>query len=221
MIGTHDPGNVPMPKPVSRIFAALPDAITSAMYLCAWIAPTLLGVDTVRNLLTTITIEFLVLHASALYGFGVARDRQWRRWLLLAGLSAVYLLVMAGFARHLQSAWPIAAFFWLFTARFSYILLHPATAERDSERAQWIWFWSVVAFAIAAYLGDYLSLPKFGMNDAFAHRLHLPGDPPAQEHAPHLVLAFGAAYFALQAYLKVCFSDPPGATSAAAARAGS
>ena len=205
-----------MPKSAARSFAALPDAITSATYLGAWIAPTLLGVDAVRNLQTTIVIEFLVLHASALYGFGVARRGVWRRWMLLAGLSAVYLLVMAAFARRLQSPWPIAAFFWLFTARFGYILLHPTTAEQDSDRAQWIWLWSVVAFAIAAYAGDYLSLPKFGMSDAFTRQLPLPGDSKTAA-APHLLMAFGAAYFALQAYLKVYFSAPA-ATKASSPR---
>ena len=209
-----------MPKSVSRIFAVLPDTITSGTYLCAWIAPTLLGAEAVRNLQTTITIEFLVLHASALYGFTVAKNGQWRRWLLLAGLSAVYLLVMVAFARRLQSAWPVAAFFWLFTARFGYILLHPATAEQDSDRAQWIWLWSVVAFAIASYAGDYLSLPKFGMNDAFVRQLPLPGDAK-QAVAPHMMMAFGVAYFALQAYLKFHFSEPPPVRSAPAAQTAS
>jgi hypothetical protein len=193
-----------MLKPSTRLLAALPDALTAVTYFCAWVAPALLGVVWVRNLQTTILIELLVLHASALYGFGVAKNRQWKRWMLLSALSVVYLLVMLALARKLQSPWPIFAFFWLFTCRFGYILLHPATAERDSERAQWVWLWSVVAFAIGSWLGDHLSLPKLGMTEHYARRLRLPGDAE-NGVAPHLTMAFGTTYFLLQAYLKVHF----------------
>lgn len=51
----------------------MPDCLTSAIYLVAWIAPTQLDPVRFRNLLAAIVIEFLVLHASAFYGFGIAK----------------------------------------------------------------------------------------------------------------------------------------------------
>src|SRR6476646_7371176 len=57
-----------MPRFFSRLSASIPDAITAAFYFTAWVAPTLLGPQWVRSLLAAIVIEFLVMHASALYG---------------------------------------------------------------------------------------------------------------------------------------------------------
>src|SRR4029079_6914132 len=68
-----------------RILAAVPDTMTAAFYLAAWVAPALIGAAGVRNLLGAVVIEFLVMHASALYGFGIARreDRLAKRTAIL------------------------------------------------------------------------------------------------------------------------------------------
>mgnify|MGYP001796616711 CR=1 FL=1 len=71
---------------------AVPDCLTAATSLVAWIAPTQLDPVRFRNLLAAIVIEFLVLHASALYGFGIAKraDRLARRAWILGGLTVLY-----------------------------------------------------------------------------------------------------------------------------------
>lgn len=59
---------------VPRLGVAPPDCLTTATYLVAWIAPTQLDLVRFRNLLAAVMIEFLVLHASALYGLGIAKN---------------------------------------------------------------------------------------------------------------------------------------------------
>ena len=51
----------------NRVFAALPDAVTSAIFLTAWIAPGVLGPVWVKNLMLTMLIEFIVMHSGAFY----------------------------------------------------------------------------------------------------------------------------------------------------------
>jgi len=112
----------------ARVAAAVPDAITSATYVVAWIAPALLGVTAVRNLLVAIVVEFLVLHATALYGVGVRHlgmaVRQ--RAIVLAAVSLPYAIVAVWLALGLDMPWVVLSFLWLFTARFAFLLRRPA-----------------------------------------------------------------------------------------------
>ena len=80
--------------PLVRAFNALPDLITSATFLCAWIAPGLIGYARVRDLMLLMLIEFIVMHSGAFTAvvFGMQDVSRIKRALSLAGLTAFYLM---------------------------------------------------------------------------------------------------------------------------------
>ena len=118
---------------------AAPACLTAATHPVAWIAPTQLDPVRFRNLLAAIVIEFLVLHASALYGFGIARreDRLARRAWILGGLTILYLIPITPLAVQLKTHCPILSFLWLLPIRCSFILTPPGppTAGAPLESA--------------------------------------------------------------------------------------
>ena len=205
----------------TRIAAALPDTITSATYLVAWIAPALLGVTAVRNLLVAIVIEFLVLHATALYGVGVRHlgmgVRQ--RAIALGIVSLPYAIVAVWLALGLDMPWVVFSFLWLFTARFGFLLRRPAaTAALEMSRAWTLWLVSLGAFVIGIMACNKLPLPTLGLTPEFVASLSMSGHPDAKAQAPHISIAFGVFYFAVLALAKAMLL---GGAAAAAEGAGS
>lgn len=189
----------------ARVAAALPDAITSGTYLVAWIAPALLGVTALRNLLAAIVIEFLVLHATALYGLGVRHlgmaVRQ--RATVLGVVSLPYAIVAVWLALGLDLPWVVFSFLWLFTARFAFLLRRPAaTAALEMSRARTLWLVSLGAFVIGIVACNKLPLPTLGLTPEFVATLSMSGHPDPKAQAPHVSIAFGVFYFALLALAK-------------------
>jgi len=189
----------------ARVAAAVPDAITSATYLVAWIAPALLGVEIVRNLLVAIVIEFLVLHATALYGVGVQRIgvgvRQ--RGIVLGAVSLPYALIAVWLAFGLDMPWVVFSFLWLFTARFAFVLQRPAaTAALEMARTRTLWLVSLGAFVVGIVACNKLPMPTLGLTPAFVATLSLSGHPNPAAQAPQASIAFGFFYFAVLALAK-------------------
>jgi len=189
----------------ARVAAAVPDAITSATYVVAWIAPALLGVTAVRNLLVAIVVEFLVLHATALYGVGVRHlgmaVRQ--RAIVLAAVSLPYAIVAVWLALGLDMPWVVLSFLWLFTARFAFLLRRPAaTAAQEMSRARRLWLVSLAAFVIGIVACNKLPLPALGLTPEFVATLSMSEHPDPSAQAPHISIAFGVAYFAVLALAK-------------------
>jgi len=192
-----------------RLFAAVPDAITSAIFLTAWIAPTIPGPETVRNLTLTMLIEFIVFHSSAFYaGIVTVSESRIKSTLLMLALAAFYMMFVAAFAFAFDSAWPVYAFGWLLLSRFVHLLTHP---EQGAECMMLLWGASCATYVIGALVTVMLPLPALGMTPDFIASMHLPGSGEWIER-PQTVLAFGTFYFAIQAWLKYALAD--GADSA-------
>ena len=203
-----------MPKMLSRLSASIPDVITAAFYCTAWVAPTLLGPGWVRNLLAAIAIEFLVMHASALYGFGIARrdDRLAKRAVILGVLTCAYLVPISAIAIFMQTIAPVLSFVWLFTSRFAFILLNPATAVEETRRVQWLWAVSLVTYFVGVILTNKLPLPALGLTPDFVASLSISGHPNPKAQPPQITIAFGLLYFLVQACAKFYFAggeEPP------------
>jgi hypothetical protein len=185
-----------------RLFAAVPDTITSAIFLTAWIEPSIPGAETVRNLMLTMLIEFIVVHSGAFYAAIVSNsESRIRNTLLLLGLAAFYMMFIAAFAFAFDSTWPIFAFGWLLLSRFSHLWTHPVQGSRDTERMMMLWGVSCAAYVLGAGATVMLPLPALGMTPDFVASMHLPGSGEWIER-PQTVLAFGFLYFAVQAYAK-------------------
>ena len=192
----------------ARLIAALPDAITAAIFLTAWIAPAIPGPEAVKNLMLTMLIEFIVVHSSAFYAGisamdGVARGK---RMLMLLGLAAFYMMFIAAFAFAFDSTWPIFAFGWLLLSRFAHLWTHAAQGSRETERMMMTWAASCATYVLGAIATVVLPLPALGMTPEFIASMHLPGSGEWIER-PQTVLAFGLLYFAIQAWVKYSLAD--------------
>ncbi len=196
---THSMRNV-----IPRLGVAAPDCLTAATYLVAWIAPTRLDPVRFRNLLAAIVIEFLVLHASALYGFGIAKrqDRLDRRAWILGGLSLLYLIPVTFIAVKLKTEGPILAFFWLFTSRFAFLLIHPGSAAAETRRTVTLWGISLATFMVGSFLVTKIPLPPLGLTPRFVASLSMSGHPNPNAQPPQITIAFGVFYFLVQAGAK-------------------
>jgi hypothetical protein len=186
-----------------RLFVAMPDAITAAVFLIAWIAPNLVGPDRVSNLTLTMVMEFIVMHSSAFYaGLAASNDMsRAKRAAILTGLSAVYLIFIVGFSLILHSFWPMFAFAWLFGSRFMHIWTHPAQSGGETTRMIQLWVVSALSYIFGAIATVLLPLPAFGITPAFIVSMHLNGGGEWVER-PYTVLAFGMFYFGVQAWAK-------------------
>ncbi len=189
---------------IPRLGVAAPDCLTAATYLLAWIAPTQLDPVRFRNLLAAIVIEFLVLHASALYGFGIAKrkDRLAQRAWILGGLTALYLIPITLMAVQLKTDGPILAFFWLFTSRFAFILIHPESAAAETRRTVTLWVVSLLAFVVGTIAVNKIPLPALGLTPQFVASLSMSGHPNPKAQPPQITIAFGVLYFLVQAGAK-------------------
>ena len=189
---------------IPRLGAATPDCLTAATYLLAWIAPTQLDPARFRNLLAAIVIEFLVLHASAFYGFGIAKreDRLARRAWILGGLTVIYLIPITLMAVQLKTDVPILTFFWLFTSRFAFILIHPESAAAETRRTVTLWVVSLLAFFVGTIAVNKIPLPALGLTPQFVASLSMSGHPNPKAQPPQITIAFGVLYFLVQAGAK-------------------
>ena len=211
---------------VPRAFVALPDAISAAVFLTAWIAPTLLGPEVVKDLMLTMLIEFIVIHSSGFYAVisGLEGTRRGARLIMLTGLTCFYLLFVLAFSYGFGSIWPIFAFGWLFVSRFAHIWIHPLRLSRETGRMMLMWAASGATYVVGVFVTVFLPLPHFGVTPEFVAAMHLAGKGEWISR-PYTVLAFGAFYFAAQAWVKYALAGTAadwltGATGRAAARPG-
>jgi hypothetical protein len=202
-----------------RLLAAAPDAITSAIFLTAWIAPSIPGPQAVKNLMLTMLIEFIVVHSSAFYA-GIAASSEvsrLKRTLMMLGLAAFYMMFVGAFAFAFDSTWPLFAFGWLLLSRFAHLWTHPVQGSRETERMMMMWAASCGAYVLGAIATVALPLPALGMTPGFVASMHLSGSGEWIER-PQTVLAFGWLYFAVQALVKYGLGDAGDAPQAALTR---
>jgi hypothetical protein len=194
-----------------RLFAAAPDAVTAGVYLTAWVDPAVGGPETIKNLMLTMLIEFIVIHSSGFYAGIAALDiGAYKRLLVLTGLGAFYMMFILAFAHAFHSTWPIFAFGWLFLCRFFHLWLRPAQSEREAGGLMVLWVISVITYIIGAMVTTVLPLPALGITPEFAASMQMAGSGEWVQR-PYTVLAFGTLYFAVQAFAK--YKTAPEATA--------
>lgn len=190
-----------MGNTANRVLAALPDAVTSAIFLVAWIAPSQLGPVWVKNLMLTMLIEFVVMHSGAFYAAIASSTAASRvgRSLFLLGLTAFYGIFIAAFSFAFKSTWPLFAFAWLFVSRFAALWTNPNPAKRDLlSRA---WMASVIYYLLGVFATIFIPLPKFGLTTDFVASMQLSGSGLWIEK-PQTMIVFGALYFGALAHFK-------------------
>lgn len=186
-----------------RLIAALPDACSAGFFATTWIAPAVTGADSVARLTQVMLMEFIVVHSSVFYALIAAAGAvsRGRRLVMLSGLTGIYSLFVLGFSLADHSSWPLFAFAWLFISRFAHVWTQPVQSDAETGGMVKLWAASVAAYVIGAIATTLLPLPRLGMTPAFVASLQLSGGGEWVAR-PQTVLAFGALYFAIQAWTK-------------------
>lgn len=202
-----------MPDKTSRLFAAAPDALTAALYLIAWFAPTLIGSGQVRGLMLTMAVECVVMMSSGFfYGIALQDAAKRRRQIgLTVALVLFYFAFIGGLAWQFHSLWPLFAFVWLLLSRFLPLWLGRGS-DVVRDRLFWGWTVSMALFFAGGFVTTLLPLPRLGLTPAVVQSLDLHGKSMEQ---PWMLLAFGAIYFGAQAWAKYSgiFATPGRPTS--------
>ncbi|MEP6939625.1 MAG: hypothetical protein ABI846_07665 [Rudaea sp.] len=194
-----------MPTVLSRALGALPDALTSSLFLIAWVAPGFLGATRVKDLMLTMLIEFIVMHSSAFYAgiAGMTDASRGKRLMLITALSAFYLLFVVGFSVGFASTWPIWAFGWLFVSRFAHLWTKGGGNDDAIRRNMSSWMISAMAYLGGVFATILLPLPALGLTPSAIAALHIPNNMSGLWiDKPWTVIAFGALYFAVLAWSK-------------------
>jgi len=206
---------------LQRLLAALPDAITAAVFLVAWVTPTRFGPDYVKDLTLVMAMEFIVIHSSIFYAVIAGVDiPRGKRIAWLTGLSCLYLVFVFGFAIGYKSAWPIFAFAWLFVSRFLHVWLNRVSSDVEAHRMVNLWAVSVVAYLFGAFTVNLVALPRLGMDpDFISSMLQSSGGKGWGSGDAHTTLAFGLLYFSILALAKFAMSGPARSRSRSDGRA--
>jgi len=194
-----------MPVLPSRLFAALPDALTSAIFIVAWIAPGFVGPTRVKDLMLTMLIEFIVMHSSVFYATVAGMDgaSRGKRLAIVTALSAFYLMFVLGFSVAFESSWPIWAFGWLFVSRFMHLWTSTAATSENAQRMMSSWVISALAYLGGVFATIVLPLPALGLTPQAIAALQIPKNMSGLWiDKPWTVIAFGALYFGVLAWTK-------------------
>jgi len=201
---------LPAAKPVGRLFAALPDALTCLAYAWTWLQPLRFDSDAVKSLMLVMLMEFLVVHSGGFFGVVVLSNdiARIKKTLFIAGLGCFYLLFAGAFSLAFHAWWPILTFAWLLASRFCVVWLSPRPREAEVGRQMSLWALSVAAYLAGVFLGVMLPIPQLGITDQVMPSLGLVGGGLWVEK-PWTVIASGTFYFAVMAWSKWKWGAPP------------
>lgn len=183
------------------LLAALPDGLTAGFFLLLWLVPGWLGEDALRTGLLMMIVEFLLIHATGILGqIALGADPGRKRWRAVAGFSLLYLLFIGAWSFAFEAWWPLLALLWLVAGKLA-LALQPVPGAEKLERLKSDWALSVIFYLGGVLATVMLPLPQLGVSDAVVAAADLPGSGHWVD-APHTVVAFGLAYFALLATSK-------------------
>jgi len=200
---------LPAARPVARLFAALPDALTCVAYLWTWLQPLRFESGAVKSLMLVMLMEFLCVHSGGFLGMTVLND-DWSRMkktFALLGFGCFYLSFAAGFSLAFDAWWPLYTFVWLLGSRFAVVWLSPRQREDEISRQMALWGLSVAAYLAAVFAGVLLPLPELGIRHEMLSTFGLTGSGLWVEK-PQTVIASGAIYFAIMAWSKWKWGAP-------------
>ncbi|MBL6750704.1 MAG: hypothetical protein ISP90_09280 [Nevskia sp.] len=185
--------------------AALPDLLTAAGMLLVWLRPDLVGADWVARGVTTMLLEFFVVHASGFFAVVMYSDvSRLKRSLALGGLAAIYLAMLAAFAWGLHAWWMVSAFFWLTFGKIQAVWTGPRRREgsREQNAAIVAWAAGTACYLAAVSATALLQWPVLGVTPQVAAAAGFQGTG-LWEQQPHTALAAGVLYFGAMALVRV------------------
>lgn len=201
-----------MTSRAGTIANALPDALTAAGCLVAWVVPFVFGPETIKAIVLTLLLEFLLIHSTAFLMNALYDSRRSTtgRVMAFAVVAVSYLLLVAAFALLFGAWWPILVFAWLSATKLPWILSprNGRELEQERQRQRDYWAFSLGTYIIAVLTGVMLPLPALGLNPEVVASLDLPGKGVWVEHPQSAVVSM-ALYYAASAWFKSHGSELP------------
>ena len=196
-------------RPVARLFAALPDALTCVAYAWTWLQPLRFYAGSTKTLMLVMLMEFLCVHSGGFLGVTVLSDgfSRLQKSLAILGLGCFYLMFATAFSLAFHAWWPVYTFVWLLGSRFALVWLSPVPRENEAGRQMSLWALSVAAYLAGVFLGVLLPIPELGLGAAVLPSLGLEGSGLWVEK-PQTVIASGTFYFAAMAWSKWKWGAP-------------
>ena len=188
----------------ANAWAALPDAITAAMFALVWASPFAFGALSVKTAMLTMLLEFFLVHGTGfLTAFANARGAsRARRIASLLGLSLFYAMMIGAVCASFGEWWPLLGFGWLLAGKILWVLAHPADDEDAVAWQMGAWGASVAAYLLGCGLTIIADIPRWGMTSELQPQFGLGGGGLWIDE-PHRVVAFGVVYFGLLAMGKL------------------
>jgi hypothetical protein len=198
--GSHQPG--PSER-LGRYVSAMPDVVTSAMFLSVWIAPFALGPKAVGDAMLVMLVEFVLIHGCGMFGAVVTDTDMKRRQRLmtLVALALAYLVFIFLFSVLFDAWWPYLVFSWLVLGKVAAVFRPGVTQEQAHRQQTLAWVESAVAYLGLVFLTLFVPLPRLGMTLDVQPQFGLDGSGVWIDE-PHRVIAFGVLYFGVLAWSK-------------------
>jgi hypothetical protein len=176
--------------------AALPDLALGLLCLVTWVAPGLIGVHWVRDVVLLMLMEFIVIHSSTFMGtvawggFGGKLPRG----VAIVGLGLFYSLFVGGFALGFRTWAPLLGFWGLTLNRLAGAMLAPAGGA-DSAQVMKGWASSTLFYLVAVFATTLLPVPPLGITPGVIEAADVPGDSGLWVTRPYTVVAAGFLYY--------------------------
>lgn len=179
----------------ARILAAAPDFTLALIFLLAWIAPRLFGLESVQNLILVLVFEFVILHSAAvlvavlLGGFSAQGGRT-----TLVVVSLFYLLFGVGFSFIIGAYWPVIAIVVLTINRMMTLRQTLEGPRRKRYGVIVAWALTFGAYIAAMIVGAVFPWPALGL-DAEVVAFLTDRASGSMVEVPQSSMAFGVLYY--------------------------
>lgn len=203
---------------LSRVFAALPDALTAAAFFLAWTAPAVVGSSRVDDLVLAMFLQAFVIFVGLVFMMLTAgsghESRLWRLGALsVMSVASVFILAAVLHGMEADHSKPTSigfdvdrpellyVFGWLYVSNFAHLLTRAAgNADVENRRIAALALYSFASYIAAFLAAISLPLPPLGLTPQFVADLHRDNDFwGARLYIP---IAFGAIYFSALACVK-------------------
>jgi hypothetical protein len=177
------------------VIAAIPDLVLGLLCLTTWVAPGLLGVHWVRDVVLLMLMEFIVIHSSAFMGTAAWNGfgNKLPRSIAIVGLGLFYSLFVGAFAFIFKTWAPLLGFWGLTLNRLLGTVIFPI----DGENIEMMKSWAACTFfyLIAVFATTLLPVPAFGITPDVIAAADVPGDSGLWVTRPYTVVAAGFLYY--------------------------
>lgn len=194
------------PPVFMRILDALPDAVTSATFLFAWIFPHFFSLDFLGNLASLVALEVAFCIVLALVHIRLDMTKTTDYFIAIIVFSLCAVGVIVNMTPTPSGMLVLVPYGLIIFSKLNYSVFRESTSITTRKRNFFAGFSCVVCLALLV-LVILLPVPHFGMNEELAMSLPSPGGMLDWGHDnTHIAYAFGSLHFMIVAVMRYRWS---------------